>query len=85
MSKQTKTIRTYNYSKDKRLWLHLEKGGKIKLRKYLSEVARKLIKVNQDSYEVNRHFLIKAYNKGGLKTVKLWVDEQFKNLIKDEN
>jgi hypothetical protein len=67
----------HDYSKDKRGWLYLESGGKIKLRKYISEVAKEITKANDSPYELNREYIIKAYNNGGLKIVQAWIKNEF--------
>lgn len=83
-SKSEKT-RTFDYSKDKRIWLKLATGKKIKLRKYLSDIALELSKINNHDYDINRDFIIKAYNKGGLSTVKAWVDNEFEIIKNKDN
>lgn len=78
-------LRKPEYSKDKYIWLKLDTGIKIKLRKYLSEVAKELSKANKVSYEINREFIIKAYNNGGLSAVKAWIDNEFELIKNKEN
>lgn len=67
----------FDYSKQKRLWLKNKSGSKIKLRKFISDVAENLVKINGQTLEINREHLIKAYNEGGLELTKKWVDLQF--------
>lgn len=77
-------IRKPNYQKDKRGWLKMANGKKVKLRKYISEIARTICKINKHDYKTNREYIIKAYNKGGLEFVKAWVNKQFNEHTKKD-
>ena len=72
------TERKYNYSKDKRAWVHYADGrGKDKLRKYISNIAKEIAKDKNAPYETVREYIIKPYNEGGLKAIKLWIEKMY--------
>lgn len=74
-------IKTHNYSKDKQYWVKYKNGTKVKLRKYVSDLANHASKVNNVLPKVNREFIIKIYNEYGLDGVILWI----KSLNKKED
>ena len=76
----------FNYAIDKYKWVKHKNGSKIKLRKYISNITLEIVKINKHGYNINREFIIKAYNEGGLNGVKLWIENEFKlNKEKNEN
>lgn len=79
-------VRKYDYSKDKRRWVKRKNGTKLKLRKYVSELASIISKETGNKLFIERKFIIKAYNAGGINGIMLWINKhlQTKN-EKNEN
>jgi hypothetical protein len=71
----------YDYSTDKQGWVKYKNGTKVKLRKYVSDLANNASKVNNVLPNINREFIIKTYNESGLEGVILWI----KSLRKHED
>jgi len=58
----------YDYSKDKRGWVNFKwnKKKKVKLRRYIDDLAKQISKVNNQPRTYNRDKLIEYYNKDGI-------------------
>jgi hypothetical protein len=61
----------FNYTKDNKGWVIKSGRPKVKLRKYLSDLAIRLCKVNDDTYLINKNKLITLYNEGGLQRLNI--------------
>lgn len=71
------------YTKYKNATLTLQKSKKkVKLRKYISELAYKLNEFNEIGYKENRDGLILAFNKGNLEEVGKHYQKQIEAYIK---
>lgn len=66
----------YDYENDKKGWVKFRNGTKIKLRKYVSDLATAMVKTNDVTYALNREFIIQLYNEGGLSAIVAWVRTQ---------
>lgn len=61
------------YTIDKNTWIkNTRTKQKKKLRKHIADIARAISKTQDGSFELNRTYVIKAYNAGGLEGVRLW-------------
>lgn len=67
-----------NYEKSKNGWVHFNQGKKkkVKLRKFISERAQVLSKLNKASFKDNREALISEFNEKGLQGVNDIIKEE---------
>lgn len=66
---------SFNYYRDKKSWVKIKSGEKMKLRAWISRLTA-LITINPIERAKNRELLIKAYNVGGLQTVQAYAAER---------
>lgn len=61
----------YDYSADSKKWVSFKNGRKKeKLRKFVSDVAKDLSKINKMTYNENRKKLVECYNMDGLRGIR---------------
>ena len=85
LNKKPKPIYLDEYTKYKNATLTLQRSKKkVKLRKYISELAYKLNEFNEIGYKENRDWLILAFNKGNLEGVGKHYQKQIEAYIKSK-
>lgn len=62
---------SFNYYRDKKSWVKIKSGEKMKLRAWISKLTS-LITIDPVERKKNRELLIAAYNAGGLQTVQAY-------------
>jgi len=68
--KTAESPKTYNYAKNKQGWVTFKDGKpKMKLRKYISDLAVRLNTMNKKGFSYNRDKLIECYNIDGLRGI----------------
>lgn len=64
-------MNNYDYRSDSKRWVNFNSGRKKqKLRKFVSDIAQDLSKINNMSYNQNREKLVQCYNMDGMRGIR---------------